>query len=139
MRLPPFAPYPPSAPGMDEAPGEGGLPMSGGLRILMGIGFLAIGIVQGVTLLTSPEVVGTVAILEGIGFFLLAGTGVTMLMDRSYSLYLLLVWAILGIVTTFLGEVGVAYPALIARILVALVAVAAIGQKGARARMQAGI
>ena len=135
MRLPPFAPYPPSAPGMDEAPGEGGLPMSGGLRILMGIGFLAIGIVQGVSLLTNPEVTGTVAILDGIGFFLLAGTGVTMLMDRFYSLYLLLIWAILGVVTTFLGEVGVAYPALIARILVALVAVAAIGQKGARARM----
>jgi len=124
---------------MDEAPGEGGLPMSGGLRILMGIGFLAIGIVQGVSLLTNPEVTGTVAILDGIGFFLLAGTGVTMLMDRFYSLYLLLIWAILGVVTTFLGEVGVAYPALIARILVALVAVAAIGQKGARARMQAGI
>ena len=105
----------------------------------MGIGFLAIGIVQGVGLLTSPEIVGIVAILDGIGFFLLAGTGVTMLMDRFYSLYLLLLWAILGIVSTFMGEGGVAYPALIARILVALVAVAAIGQKGARARIQAGI
>jgi len=100
----------------------------------MGIGFLAIGIVQGVGILRAEDLAGTAAVVDGIGFFLLAGTGVTMLMDRFYSLYLLLLWAILGIVGSFLGEGSAALPALFARIMVALVALAAIGQKGARSR-----
>jgi hypothetical protein len=137
MHLPPYAPHAPAGGGAGGTPAEDGLPMSGVLRILMGIGFLAVGIVQGIGILTNPDVAGTAAVLDGIGFFLLAGTGVTMLLDRFYSLYLLLVWALLGIVGSFLGGGG-AMPALIARIMVALVAIAAIGQRGARARLQAG-
>jgi hypothetical protein len=100
----------------------------------MGLGFLAIGIVQGVGILQAEELAGTVAVVDGIGFFLLAGTGVTMLMNRFYSLYLLLLWAVLGIVGSFLGEGGASLPSLFARFMVALVALAAIGQKGAKSR-----
>ncbi len=109
------------------------LPVSSALRIVMGIGFLAIGLVQGVGIMTAGELAGLEAIIDGIGFFLLAGTGVTMLMDRFYSLYLLLLWAILGIVGSFTGG-GTALPALFARIMVALVAMVAIGQKSAAKR-----
>jgi hypothetical protein len=116
-----------------------GIPIGGGLRILMGIGFLAVGIVQGIGILRAEDMAGIVAVIDGVGFFLLAGTGVTMLMDRFYSLYLLLLWAVLGIVGSFLGEAGVALPALFARIMVALVALAAIGQKSAKDRMAATI
>ncbi len=137
MHLPPYAPHALAGGGAGSAPPEDGLPMSGALRILMGIGFLAVGIVQGVGILTNPDIVGVAVILDGFGFFLLAGTGVTMLLNRFYSLYLLLVWALLGIVGSFMG--GVVLPALIARIMVALVAVAAVGQRGARARIQAGL
>jgi low temperature requirement protein LtrA len=138
MHVPPCAPHAPMGGEVGGAPPEDGLPMSGTLRILMGIGFLAVGIVQGIGILTNPDIAGANAILDGVAFFLLAGTGVTMLLNRFYSLYLLLVWALLGIVGSFLGEV-VVLPALIARIMVALVAVAAVGQRGARARMQAGL
>ncbi|MFC1544132.1 hypothetical protein ACFL4Y_02645 [Gemmatimonadota bacterium] len=125
---------------MKGSPQSGaGIPVGGGLRILMGIGFLAVGIVQGVGALRAEDLAGIVAVLDGIGFFLLAGTGVTMLMDRFYSLYLLLLWAVLGIVSSFLGVAGVALPALFARIMVALVALAAIGQKGAKERVAATI
>lgn len=129
MSQQPYSQTPPGA----EVPEEG-LPMSNGLRILMGIGFLAVGIVQGVGILTAESMGGTAAVIDGLGFFLLAGTGVTMLMDRAYSLYLLLTWSILGIVGTFLKQAPVVVPALIAQILVGLVAIAALGQKGARKR-----
>lgn len=115
-----------------------GLPISSGLRILMGLGFLAVGFVQGVSIFTAEEMGGTAAIIDGIGFFLLAGTGVTMLMNRFYSLFLLLFWAIIGVVGSFLGEGTVAMPALLARIMVALVAVAAIGQRGSKASKSSG-
>jgi len=139
MHLPPYTPHDLAGGGAGGAPPEDGLPMSGALRILMGIGFLAVGIVQGIGILTNPDIAGSTAILDGVGFFLLAGTGMTMLLNRFYSLYLLLVWALLGVIGSFLGEGGVILPALIARIMVALVAVAAIGQRGARARIQAGL
>lgn len=104
----------------------------------MGLGFLAVGFVQGVSIFTAEEMGGTAAIIDGIGFFLLAGTGVTMLMNRFYSLFLLLFWAIIGVVGSFLGEGTVAMPALLARIMVALVAVAAIGQRGSKASKSSG-
>ncbi|MFO7768035.1 MAG: hypothetical protein R6W82_03640 [bacterium] len=132
----PQQPYSQTPPGGD-APEEG-LPMGAGLRILMGIGFLAVGIVQGVGILTAEGMGGTAAVIDGLGFFLLAGTGVTMLMDRAYSLYLLLTWSILGIVGTFFKQTPVVVPALIAQIMVGLVAIAALGQKGARKRAVRG-
>ncbi len=125
-------PYSQAPPG-GEAPEEG-LPISSGLRILMGIGFLAVGIVQGVGIITAESMAGTTAVVDGLGFFLLAGTGVTMLLDRAYSLYLLLTWSVLGIVGSFLKETPIVVPALIAQVMVGLVAVAALGQKGARQR-----
>lgn len=122
-------------PGAAAAPAEDGLPISPALRILMGVGFIAVGIVQGVGVLTAEAgLAGTSGLLEGFGFFLLAGTGVTMLMDRAYSLYLLLVWAILGIASSFLGEGSPVLAALFARVMVALVAVVALSQKGSGSR-----
>ena len=118
---------------MDTAPSEGGgMPISSALRILMGVGFLAVGLVQGVGAFTGEVEGGIVFIIDGLGFFLLAGTGITMLMDRFYSLYLLLIWAVFGIVGSFLGEGDLALPALFARIMVGLVALAAIGQRQTR-------
>ena len=131
-------PYSQAPPGGTGPAPEVGLPMSSGLRILMGIGFLAVGIVQGVGILTAESMAGTTAVVDGLGFFLLAGTGVTMLMDRTYSLYLLLTWSILGIVGSFLKSTPIVVPALIAQIMVGLVAVAALGQKGARNRAVGG-
>jgi hypothetical protein len=122
----------PAGPGSPSS--ETGLPMSKGLRTMLGLGFLAVGIVQGVGILTGEGVTGTVAIMEGLGFFLLACTGVTMLLDRSYSLYLLLVWAILGIAGAVLIEGALVIPALIARIMVGIVALAALAQRGAHLR-----
>jgi hypothetical protein len=97
----------------------------------MGVGFLAVGLYQGVGIMTAGDMVGLEAVIDGIGFFLLAGTGATMLMDRFYSLWLLLLWGVLGIVGSFLGEGNVALPALFAKIMVALVALVAILQRGA--------
>ncbi len=112
----------------------GGLPISSALRVLMGIGFCAVGLVKGVLILTGESAGGIGVFLDGLGFFLLAGTGVTMLMDRFYSLYLLLLWAALGIVGSFVGqgELSVQLPALFARIMVGLVALVSIGQRGIR-------
>ena len=59
-------------------------------------------------------------------------------MDHTYSLYLLLTWSILGIVGSFLKSTPIVVPALIAQIMVGLVAVAALGQKGARKRAVGG-
>ena len=117
---------------------DDGIPVSGGLRILMGLGFLAVGLVQGFGLITAEDLVGASAVIDGLAFFLLAGTGITMLMDRFYSLYLLLLWAILGAVGGFISEGPVALPALFAQIMVAIVALAAIGQRGAAMRAKAG-
>jgi hypothetical protein len=109
-----------------------GIPISAALRVLMGVGFLAVGLIQGVGAFTG-EVGGDIAfVIDGIGFFLLAGTGVTMLMNRFYSLYLLLLWAVLGVVGSFTGPGELALPALFAHIMVGLVALAAVGQKKAR-------
>jgi len=108
-----------------------GLPISGALRIVMGAGFLAVGLYQGVGIMTAGDMVGLEAIIDGIGFFLLAGTGATMLMDRFYSLWLLLLWGLLGVVGSFLGEGNVALPSLFAKIMVSLVALVAILQRGA--------
>ena len=136
----PLAPTPPhGAPGAGAPPSDEGIPVSAALRILMGVGFLAIGIAQGVSVLRAEDMAGTSAVIDGVGFFLLAGTGVTMLMNRFYSLYLLLLWAVIGIVSSFIGEGGAALPALFARFMVALVALAAIGQKGARSRSSGGL
>ena len=115
-----------------------GIPVNAGLRIVMGIGFLAVGLVQGIGVITAEEMVGASAVIEGLAAFLLAGTGITMLMDRFYSLYLLLLWAILGAVGGFLGAGPVALPALFAQIMVGIVALAAIGQRGASMRAKAG-
>ena len=114
------------------------IPVNTGLRILMGIGFLAVGLVQGFGIITAEGLAGASPVIDGLGFFLLAGTGVTMLMDRFYSLYLLLLWGILGAVGGFLGGGPIALPALFAQIMVAIVALAAIGQRGAARRMKAG-
>lgn len=130
----PFAPASPDVSGGGPTPGGEGIPVSAGLRILMGVGFLAVGIVQGIGIFGAEGLAGTTAVLDGVGFALLAATGATMLMNRFYSLYLLLLWAVLGIVGSFLGEGGAALPALFARVTVALVALAAIGQKGAKRR-----
>ncbi len=108
-----------------------GLPISGALRIAMGIGFLAVGLYQGVGIMTAGDLAGAEAVIDGIGFFLLAGTGATMLMDRFYSLWLLLLWGVLGVVGSFFGEANVALPALFAKIMVGLVALVAILQRGA--------
>jgi len=115
-----------------------GIPVNAGLRIVMGIGFLAVGLVQGFGVITAEELAGASAVIDGLASFLLAGTGITMLMDRFYSLYLLLLWAILGAVGGFLGEGQVALPALFAQIMVGVVALAAIGQRGAAMRARAG-
>lgn len=115
----------------------GGLPINAGLRIVMGVGFLAVGLVQGVGILRAEELAGAEAVIDGIGFFLLAGTGVTMLMDRFYSLFLLLVWAVLGVLGVIFGEGGATIAGLFARVMVALVALVAIGQRGSLARSQA--
>ncbi|MFC1627991.1 hypothetical protein ACFL3H_02610 [Gemmatimonadota bacterium] len=117
---------------------EDGIPVSAGLRILMGIGFLAVGLVQGFGIITAEDLAGASAVIDGLAFFLLAGTGVTMLMDRFYSLYLLLLWAILGAVAGIIGEGPVALPALFSQIMVAIVVLAAIGQRGAAMRAKAG-
>jgi len=102
----------------------------------MGIGFCAVGLIKGVSILTSENGGGIGALLDGVGFFLLAGTGIAMLMDRFYSLYLLLLWAALGIAGSFIaqGELSLQLPALFARIMVGLVALVAIGQRGAPLR-----
>ncbi len=135
----PLAPMPPhSAPGTGSEPSEAGIPVSAALSVLMGVGFLTIGIVQGIDILRAEDLVGASAVIDGVGFFLLAGTGVTMLMNRFYSLYLLLLWAVIGLVGSFIGEGGAALPALFARLMVALVALAAIGQRGARGRSSGG-
>ena len=115
-----------------------GIPVGTGLRILMGIGFLAVGLVQGFGIITAEDLAGTSAVIDGLAFFLLAGTGVTMLMDRFYSLYLLLLWAILGAAGGIFSEGPVALPALFAQIMVAIVAIAARGQRGATMRAKAG-
>ncbi len=115
-----------------------GIPVNAGLRIVMGVGFLAVGLVQGIGLITAEELVGASAVIDGLAAFLLAGTGITMLMDRFYSLYLLLLWAILGAVGGFIGDAQVALPALFAQIMVGIVALAAIGQRGAAMRARAG-
>ncbi len=115
-----------------------GIPVSAGLRILMGVGFLAVGLVQGFGIITAEEMAGASAVIDGLAFFLLAGTGVTMLMDRFYSLYLLLLWAILGAVGGFLADGPLVLPALFAQIMVGIVALAAIGQRGAAMRAKAG-
>ncbi len=109
-----------------------GIPISAALRILMSVGFLAVGLFQGVGAFTGEAGSDVTFVIEGVGFFLLAGTGITMLMNRFYSLYLLLLWAILGVVASFIGGGELALPALFARIMVGLVALAAIGQKRAR-------
>lgn len=115
----------------------GGLPINAGLRIVMGVGFLVVGLVQGWNILNAEEMATAEAIIDGIGFFLLAATGITMLMDRFYSLFLLLVWAVLGVVGIFIGPGGAAIAGLFARIMVALVAIVAIGQRSSLARSQA--
>ena len=114
-----------------------GIPVGAGLRIMMGVGFLAVGLVQGFGVITAEGLAGASAVIDGLAFFLLAGTGVTMLMDRFYSLYLLLLWAILGAVGGFISG-PVVLPALFAQIMVAIVALAAIGQRGATMRARAG-
>jgi hypothetical protein len=98
----------------------------------MGVGFLIVGIIQGIGILRAEDIAGLTSVLDGIGFFLLAGTGIAVLMNRFYSLYLLLVWALLGIVMSFSGGGEVAMPALFARIMVALVAIISLGQRGPR-------
>ena len=115
-----------------------GIPVGAGLRIMMGIGFLAVGLVQGFGVITGEGLAGASAVIDGLAFFLLAGTGVTMLMDRFYSLYLLLLWAVIGAVGGFIGDGPVVLPALFAQIMVAIVALAAIGQRGATMRARAG-
>jgi len=106
-----------------------GIPIGASLRILMGVGFLAVGLAQGIGAFTG-EMGGDISfVIEGVGFFLLAGTGITMLMNRFYSLYLLLLWAVLGVVASFMGSGELARPSLFSRIMVGLVALAAIGQK----------
>ena len=109
-----------------------GIPISAGLRILMGVGFLAVGLVQGVGAFTGEVGSDIAFVINGVGFFLLAGTGVTMLMNRFYALYLLFLWAVLGVVASFIGSGELALPALFAHIMVGLVALAAIGQKKAQ-------
>ena len=129
----PFAPASPQGtPEGGASPAAEGIPVSSGLRIVMGVGFLVIGIVQGIGILRAEDLPGLTPVLEGIGFFLLAGTGIAMLMNRFYSLYLLLVWALMGIVVSLAGGGEVAMPALFARILVALVAIVSVGQRKAR-------
>lgn len=117
----------------DTVPSEGGgIPVNAALRMLMGIGFLAVGLVQGVGAFTGEVEGGALFIIDGVGFFLLAGTGIAMLMDRFYSLYLLLLWAVLGVVGSFFGEGEVALPAIFARVMVGVVALAAIAQRRTR-------
>ena len=106
-----------------------GIPISAGLRILMGVGFLAVGLVQGVAAFTGEAGSDIAFVIDGVGFFLLAGTGITMLMNRFYSLYLLLLWAVIGVIASFIGGGVLVLPALFARILVGLTALVAIGQK----------
>jgi len=115
---------------------DDGIPVSAGLRILMGIGFLAVGLVQGFGIITAEDLAGASAVIDGLAFFLLAGTGVTMLLDRFYSLYLLLLWAILGGVAGLISG-PVVLPALFSQLMVAIVALAAIGQRGAAMRAKA--
>ncbi len=124
----------------EDASGKNGdsIPVNTGLRILMGIGFLAVGLFQGFGIIAAEELAGVSTVIDGLGFFLLAGTGVTMLMDRFYSLYLLLLWAILGAVGGILAEGPIALPALFAQIMVAIVALAVIGQRGAATRARTG-
>jgi len=134
MNQPAYSDSPSGVP-RDAVPSEGGgIPISSALRILMGLGFLAVGLVQGVGAFTGEVEGGITFIIDGLGFFLLAGTGIAMLMDRFYSLYLLLLWAVLGVAGSFLGEGEVALPAIFARIMVGIVALAAIAQKGTRSR-----
>jgi len=109
-----------------------GIPISAALRILMGVGFLAVGLVQGIGAFTGEAGSDVIFVIEGVGFFLLAGTGITMLMNRFYSFYLLFLWAVLGVVASFVGSGELALPALFARIMVGLVALAAIGQNRTR-------
>ena len=129
----PFAPASPqgTAKGGASAVAEG-IPVSSGLRMVMGVGFLLVGIVQGIEVLRAEDLSGLTPVLDGIGFFVLAGTGIVMLMNRFYSLYLLLIWALMGIVASFTGGGEVAMPALFARIMVALVAIVSLGQRGAK-------
>jgi hypothetical protein len=132
MNQPAYSDMPPGV-SRDAIPTEGGgIPVSAALRMLMGVGFLAVGLVQGIGAFTGEAAGGIVFVIDGVGFFLLAGTGITMLMDRFYSLYLLLLWAVLGVVGSFIGEGELALPALFARIMVGLVALAAIGQRKTR-------
>ncbi len=109
-----------------------GVPISAGLRIMMGVGFLAVGLAQGIGTITGEVGTDVAFVINGVGFFLLAGTGITMLMNRFYSLYLLFLWAVLGVIASFFGGGELVLPALFARILVGLTALVAIGQKQVR-------
>lgn len=109
-----------------------GMPISAGLRILMAVGFLAVGLAQGIGTITGEAGTDIAFVIDGVGFFLLAGTGIAMLMNRFYSLYLLLLWAVLGVIASFIGGGEMMLPALFARILVGLTALVAIGQKKAQ-------